>query len=383
METKKFIAGKFGNTQIANFIENGNLMDFAIFNIESKKGITKLQTLNNFYKLENLELKNENEEFLFELFGMFRTAKNAVATLLKQLETKKPLTIEIFDNQTKNTPKNYTDEIKKLKSFTDFYSFLTDEQKTTLGEIAKNFFTLIGLEQTGFKFFYINGKNSNLTLESGQYVKLKDAMFGFPIYTIVFQASPNGFVTLMDADGLITLSNESAKGMQVVEDVPSEIKAILADRYATQKENSEISRTAKLEQGAKVYARELEAEDKAEKKKAEEAKKLATSTTAKIEIEKMSLTSLDEVKNYIAKINTAKLIPDHKKELTEKVEKAKSKLEQKIKNAPKAETTTPARPRRNANKTQTTAPAPQAPAEQTTIDNIIAEDAKSENPILA
>lgn len=393
METKKFIAGLFTDKKIANFIENDNLMDFAILSIqpENEAGKINFQTLTNFWKLENHSL-NRDEQFLFEIFGMFRNPKNAIASLLKHLETGKPITEKTFSDQAKLTPKNFTDEQKKIRLFSTFFASLTEADRGKLATIAREHFYANGIDQTGFEFFFINGTNGT-ELKPGQFVRLKDTIGGFPILTVVYQASPEGYVSLLDTGGLLTLSYEASKLMQIVDekDVPKEAKADLMKVYNTQKETDETDKITKLEIGAKLYQKSLEEKAKAEKKEADEAKKLADSTKEKATFEKMSLSSMDEVKDFVKKLNTAKLIPAHKKELSDKVAKVKETLSKKqSETTPAGKTTTSTRKRKSETAQETSTTKEKTPkakiannkAKAKTLDAIIEEDAKSADPIL-
>ena len=382
METKKFIKGIFTDSKIANFVENDNLMDFAILNvnIDKKTGIANFDSLTNFWKLESHKLDNGGQ-FAFELFGMFRNPKNAIASLLKHLETKKPITEQTFKDQAKLTPKKFTEEQQKMRLFSTFWASLDAEQQKILGDLATEHFKSIGLDETGFQFFFLNGSNG-ITLKKGDFVRLKDSLFGYAMIGKVLQASPNGYVSLVDTADIMTLSNEASKTMQILkeEDVPKETKKIIDEVWNKQIENGETDRISQLETGAKLWNKAQENKLKAEAKAEAEKKKLEASNKEKAELEKLSLNTSDEVKAFVNKINSkeSKLIPDHKKELAEKVKVVKETLKTKVENAPTSEKPKTEKKPTSNRKRKTETETPKAD----TIDKIIAEDAKSESPIL-
>jgi hypothetical protein len=152
--------------------------------------------------------------------------------------------------------------------------------------------------------------------------------------------------------------------------------------------------------GSSIVEEDDEEKAKAEKKEADEAKKLADSTKEKATFEKMSLSSMDEVKDFVKKLNTAKLIPAHKKELSDKVAKVKETLSKKqSETTPAGKTTTSTRKRKSETAQETSATIITPPdaiqpektpkaktannkAKAKTLDAIIEEDAKSADPIL-
>lgn len=144
-----------------------------------------------------------------------------------------------------------------------------------------------------------------------------------------------------------------------IEEVPKEVQKTLTAKTDEMTEKGEIDRITNLEKGAKIWEKLQIQNQKAEEKKAEEEKKLEASTAEKATFETLSLTSMDEVKEFVKKLNTSKLIPAHKKELSDKVEKARETLKTKVEeviaeNAPETEKTE--KPKTTSNRIRKTKP---------------------------
>lgn len=381
METKKFIATLGQNAEISKFLQSDNLMEYAVINVNLKEdGSAEFQTVENFYKVEKHDL-DQGGQFVLELFAMFRNSKNAIASLLKHIETGKPITEATFKDQAKLTPKEFSDTQKKMRSFSEFWASLTPEQQTEVKILAINHFTSIGLDETGFQFFFLNGSNGQ-TLEAGQYVRLKDTIFGYSFITRVLQASPGGYVSLIDGNDLLTLSRESARTMQVIqpEKVPAEHKAELDKSYEKAKLAGEESRIDQLQKGAEMAQKAADAQKLADEKqaKAELAKK--KSEAEKSKLESLTLNSMDEVKKFVETLNkkSANLIPAHKQELAEKVKAAKIAI--KAKPAEATEATEPAPAGKEATSKKRRAPKAKAttePATEPATEEKPAETAKA------
>lgn len=354
METKKYLQAITGdNKALFNFLSKENLMDLAIFDIKiDENGNTEFSTISDFYRLDSHNL-NRGGQFAYELFNTFRNPKNAIASILLHLENKKPITATTLENQAKNTPKNYTIEHKKLKSFADFWGYLSEKEQNSYSDLATAYFSAQGIEQTSFEFFFINGAGK--TLKAGDYIKLHDPVYGHKFISRVAQASPNGFVTLVDDGGLLTLSAESAQKLEMLDekDLSKEAKEFFTLAYNEFKEAGEIERTKELEKGAKAYFAKLEADKIAEEKAENAKKKLETSTAKLAELKAIPLKTEADVTALVKKINTNKpnLTKEHQAELTKKIEVVKEKLAKKQAETPKTAKnpeTKPTRPRRQS-----------------------------------
>lgn len=384
MNTKKFITDLGFSKEMTTFLLNDNIVDFTILNIEKKKGgIFHFQTITDFHKIENHELDKNGLKAL-ELFQNFRTSKNAIACILKAIETKGAINAETFKNQSKITPATYTDKEKALKTFGQLWATLTNDQKAIYGDIASEWMVAEGLELTNLEFFHINGDHGK-TFEKGQYLRMADSVYGQRLFAVVIQASPKGFISATDGEEIFTLSAESAKRCEIIasEQLTPEAREFFTATMKELAEESAERKTAKLEAGAKAHERNAkiaEAEQaKAEKielaNKAKEAKSKASAEELNA-LKSLSMTTKEEVDAVVKKINlSTALLPEHKKDLAETIKNVKATFKKQAETIKEPATeTAPAgetpkatnRPKRN----------PQ------TIEEIIKEDAQSENPIL-
>ena len=196
------------------------------------------------------------------------------------------------------------------------------------------------MEETSFEFFYINGSIEGKTLKAGDYIKLPDPVYGHKFLSRVAQASPAGYVTLIDDGGILTLSKESAQKLEIVDEkkVPDTHRAFFDEVLKKFVTDGEEDRTDLLEKGAKMYFADKEKTKLAEEKAEKDAKKLEKSTATKAELDLIKIKTDADVKAFVKKLNTnaPNLTPEHKKALTEKVEKVKAKLAQKTTETPKA-----------------------------------------------
>lgn len=325
--TKKFIQAISNDVNVQNFIQNDNLMEFAVINVEPNDETVKFDTLTSYFKLESFEL-DRNQQFAFELFTSgFRNSKNAVASLLKHIETGKPLTAKTFEQQAKLAPKVFTDKMKSVRTFTQFMNLLNPEQQATLCELSRGHFEALGIEETGFEFFHLNGENG-ITLTRGEFVKIKDNMTGYSVVAKVLQASPKGYVSLVDTVGMMTLSKETAKSLVVVpqDKVPAESLKLINEVYNQEVENGETSRIVAFEKAEKLFDREVEVKKKEDAKKEKEEK----STTMFTRFSQIKLETAEKIEKFVKSINTNKsnLLPSHKVSLAEKIKQAKDKLKE-------------------------------------------------------
>ena len=388
METKKFFTGLTNDKNLATFLQKENLIDFAILNIErGENGIFKFTTITDFHKIEFHELDKAGQQS-FELFQNFRNSKNAIACILKAIESNGDITPETFQMQSKITPTTaiYTEEAKKCKTFGEFWAILTPEQKATFGTIADKWATEAGYDMTNFEFFHINGENG-IELKAGQFLKLTDSVYGQKLYAIVTQVSPNGFISVMDGQEIFTLGAETAKKLEILDPkkVPAETKEFFDLAKTNLDEELQIRKTAKIEIAMKAKAKADEAqkiaEAKAEKLKKATEEKEAKAKASADEMEallKESMTTKEEVSKVVEKINAKAetLLPEHKKALSQKVAEVRAsfkKVSETIKTAtpetapaetkaeagteatPEAKTTS--RPQRNKAKAETSEPA--------------------------
>lgn len=392
MDTKKFITGKGFDKETTQFLLKDNLTDFSIFDVvKGKKGAVKFKTVTDFHNVEEHNLDTHGQ-MAFELFYQFNNVKNAIACITKSIEDESPISNETFALQSKITPAVYTDEMKKMKTFKQYWDSLDAEQKLNVASLAKKWMDDAGIDRTNFEFFFINGENG-LTLAVGQTLKIYDPLYGNKIFTRVHQASPNGLVTLLDDGSTFSLSKESAKTIEIVPvaEVPAEVEEFFSELEKTYIEDANTRKTDKLEKGLKLQNKADEINQKMEEKKEKEAKALELSNKELAEIKAMEIKTKEQVDEVVNQINAkAKiLLPVHKKELSAMVKTAKESFKPKAETIP-AEATP-------ATEEEAPAMAEASPAEATespkatsrpqrkkplTIDDILQEDAQSENPIL-
>lgn len=399
METKKFISGLGQTKEITAFL-NANLVDYAIINLTRNADNTiTFTSILDFHIVETHTLDTAGQR-AFELFGQFRNSKNAIACLLKAIETKKPITDDTFKNQSKITPAKYETAEKALKTFGTFYAYLTDAQKAELSKISENWMKEAGFKDLMTDFYFINGENG-LNLKEKQIIKIYDPVYGQHIYSMVFIASPNGIVTCIDDEAVFSLSAESAKTIELVDSkkAPAEVSEFFLEKFNQYTEECEERKTDKLEKAIKLDDQRKKAlkiaNERAEKaevsKKALEAKNVISAKELKA-FEKMKMTTKEEIEAVTKMIESKDevLTRAHKRDLMEKVKKSKMALKTTPKASVTAEVSTPAQTPAPAsvpsvsNARQRRGNAPDKPkAQPATIEEIIAEDAKSENPILA
>lgn len=360
METTKFIKGLGLSVETTNFLLKDNRSDSALINIiKNDDGSVTFDEVNNFYQVKSHTL-NEDGQKVYELFAEYRRPKNAIACILKAIESE--LTIrQSLEKESNHTPADYSDEVKALKDFYDFWAFLTDAQKIEAGKLATEWMLENNIVTTTFDYFFING-TGGLTLENGQIVKFYDPVYGINIHSKIFQASPNGLVSLIDHNkDVYALSAEISQKLEVIseETAPTEDVTALTEIYKNLLEEAEIRKIDKLEKAVVLYdkAKKLAeiAKAKAEKQKiADKATQLKRVTSALAvrkstrELEALNsieMTTAEEVEAVVKLVNDKAdlLIPAHKREISAKVKeinlalKAKAKADKEaIKNAPEA-----------------------------------------------
>lgn len=284
-----------------------NKTDFAVCNVQvdEANGLVTFDTVTNFAKVETLTL-NRDEQAVWDMYYDFDSNKNSANVVMHAIENKSELTDDSYDNQGKITP---IAGAMKGHTFGEFWAILTDEQKTIAISIAKAWLAYNHIDLTSFDFFLINEGNK---FKDGDYVMGYDITHGVRLATRVMQASPQGFVTCVDSEGLFTLGKEYRAEIVAKETLSPRIQKELDSQYEIYNTNAETVRTMHFEKAIDI---------------AERASKQSAKAFESIDKAKITTTGLVERYRAIFTKNEKYFTADEKVILTEKINLAEKAIE--------------------------------------------------------
>ena len=256
-DLKKFIVALgLSNEMTAFLLENKLSFTVANIVIEKNKTVT-FDAITDFWKVEKTTL-TQDEQPIWDLFHDFNSNKNGVNVLMSAIETGNPVDDSSFENQSKLTPK---DGALKTMTFVQFWATLDQEQKTKAVAIGQQWLLENHIFMTSFEFFAIN--NQHRTYKDGDYLLGYDETYGIRLATKVLQASPNGFVTCVDGEGVFTLGHTFRPEEVVKETLNAKVVAIIDPMYDGLNEESAIMKSVAITKAMNIMERREKASAKA------------------------------------------------------------------------------------------------------------------------
>lgn len=321
-----------------------NLLSHIIYDVSyDKDGNLTFNELIDYVTINKYDKLSIGLQYGYEIFGLFRTPKNAVNTLLHHIEKGKYLTDESLINQAKFTPTNVdASRIKNVRSYKQFLDLMEefDYDKAELERIADSWAIAqgyTGYAGTMFADYYINPIEGGYT--KGDTVKLFDSLMAREIHAKVLQASPNGFLTIF-TDGMeLLLTTGTANTMRKVDSISTlemseEEQAKLESDFTTFVEELQVQRDKDVEAGLKRFERSEREMAKAIKKKATEQARVEKSTKSKeiandlVKLRPQTLEQIAEVRNLINQ-HSDTLLKQHKTTLRAFLKRATTKAKAK------------------------------------------------------
>ena len=322
-EAKKFLTDKAGYSkeQIISIIAAS--IHLHIFNItRTAKGIS-FTLIDNFFRLENVELENEDLKLWDVILG-FDSIANGLNAIQYLLEEKKPMSWGIFDKQKSITPKS--GEVR-LMSVVDYLNSLDAKQKAYLRGMAGEWAKIAMKQGTSFDAFFVNGTDG-LTLKNGDVVQCYDNQVNETYFGIVLGTMPNGFVSIYSGD-IFSLSSHSSPVLGT--EVPKEIKDELIKNYKKLADDFAEDKQIAFEKFEKAFLREEKARATATRKAEREAK--AATKKALEELTTMEIKTPADIQKVTKEVNSLFDADDtnaHKRRVDAvkaKVTEAKAKIE--------------------------------------------------------
>lgn len=320
-EIKKFVTGLGLSTEMTAFLL-ANKLSFTITNIvKEKNGTVSFDAVSDYWKVEKTTL-TKDEQPVWDLYHDFNSNKNAANVLMNAIETKTRITDESYDSQSKITPS--TGALKSM-TFVEFWGSLTQEQKTEGVVIGKQWLQENHIFKTSFEFFAIN--DQDVTFEEGDYLLGYDETYGTRLATRVLQASPNGFITCVDGEGLFSMGHFFRPEKVAKESLNAKVVEIIDNMYDGLNAESSQMKIDRIEKAIDIADRRAKAS----------AKAFDSINDAKITtlglLERYN-TMFDKNINYFTKeerdILSEKLVTA-KKTITEGIEAVKKASEEKLK----------------------------------------------------
>lgn len=256
-EIKKFVTGLGLTPEMTAFLL-ANKLSFTITNIvKEKNGTVSFDAVTNYWKVEKTTL-TKDEQPVWDLYHDFNSNKNGANVLMNAIETKTRITDDSYDNQSKITPSNGA---LKSMTFVEFWATLTQEQKTEGVAIGKQWLQENHIFKTSFEFFAFN--NQDVTFEEGDYLLGYDETYGTRLATRVLQASPNGFITCVDGEGLFSMGHFFRPEKVAKESLNAKVVKIIDNMYDALNEESSQMKSDRIEKAMDIADRRAKASAKA------------------------------------------------------------------------------------------------------------------------